>query len=135
MIILDPRSLKVLASVLPRLQTVALRAAEITTQPFAIVQGNRTQAQQNRLYAQGRTSPGPIVTWTRKSKHIGGKALDFAALVNGKINWDAKFYPPIAAAFHLASMETGIGIEWGGEWRTKDFGHIELNPSRDKPHG
>jgi hypothetical protein len=133
---LNPASLKKLVKVKPNLVKVVGRAAEITKQPFQIVQGNRTQAEQNRLYAQGRTRPGRIVTWTKNSDHIGGKAVDFAALVNGKINWNEIYYPKIADAFKQAATELGIGIEWGGDWRTKDWGHIALtekNPTPTKP--
>ena len=41
-----------------------------------ISSGARTQDEQNKLYEQGRTTPGNIVTWTRNSKHIGGNAFD-----------------------------------------------------------
>ena len=41
-----------------------------------IASGGRTQQEQDDIYAQGRTKPGKIVTWTRNSKHIGGNALD-----------------------------------------------------------
>ena len=90
---LDALSEKKLARVKPDLVDVVRRAAEISTRAFSIVQGNRTQAEQNAIYAQGRSKPGNIVTWTKNSKHIGGNAMDFAALVNGRIVWDAKFYP------------------------------------------
>lgn len=43
----------------------------------------RTQEEQDALYAQGRTKPGKIVTWTRKSKHLAGTAFDIAVLKNG----------------------------------------------------
>jgi peptidoglycan L-alanyl-D-glutamate endopeptidase CwlK len=90
------------------------------------VQGNRTLAQQRIIYAQGRTKPGPIVTWTLKSKHIGGNAIDFAALVNGKISWNAKLYPAIAKAFKQAASDLNIPIIWGGDWKAKDWGHVQL---------
>lgn len=125
---LNAASLKKLAKVDPSLVKVSERASDITKQPFQIVQGNRTQAEQNALYAQGRTKPGKIVTWTKASKHIGGRAVDFAALINGKINWDTKYYPVIAAAFKQAAKELGIGVEWGGDWKTKDWGHMQLAP-------
>jgi hypothetical protein len=122
-----------LATIKPNLQKVARRALELSSQDFQIVQGNRTQAEQNSLYEQGRTKPGKVVTWTRKSNHIGGSALDFAAWVDGKVSWDAKLYPKIGDAFKQASLELGIGINWGGNWRTKDWGHIELNGINPAP--
>lgn len=130
---LNAASLKKLTKVNPDLVKVTERAAEISKQPFQIVQGNRTQAEQNALYAQGRTKPGPIVTWTKASKHIGGRAIDFAALVNNKINWGTTYYPGIAAAFKAAAKELGIGVEWGGDWKTKDWGHVQLTGKNTTP--
>jgi len=132
-ITLDARAEKCLAGVKPDLVKIVRKAASLSDKPFTIVQGNRTQAQQDSIYAQGRTKPGHIVTWTRKSKHIGGGAIDFCALnAKGELDWNDKLFPPIAHFFDMASKELGIGIEWGGEWRTKDFGHIQLNPSRNR---
>jgi hypothetical protein len=130
---LNAASEKKLARVKPDLVSVVRRAAELTKQAFQIVQGNRTQAEQNALYAQGRTRPGNIVTWTKNSKHIGGNAIDFAALVNNKINWDTKFYPPIANAFKAAAKELGVGIVAGIDWKTRDWGHIQLEPRAATP--
>ena len=45
----------------------------------AIESAGRTQAEQNRIYAQGRSTPGKKVTWTRNSKHIGGYAIDLVS--------------------------------------------------------
>ena len=33
----------------------------------------RTQSEQQALYNQGRTLPGPIVTWTLHSQHLFGR--------------------------------------------------------------
>ena len=35
-----------------------------------ITETYRSQARQNELYNQGRTTPGQIVTWTKKSNHL-----------------------------------------------------------------
>ncbi len=43
---------------------------------FIVTEGYRPQIKQNKLYAQGRTEPGEIVTWTLKSKHTRGYAVD-----------------------------------------------------------
>jgi len=45
----------------------------------AMAEGARDQARQEELYAQGRTKPGPIVTWTKNSKHKDGNAMDVVA--------------------------------------------------------
>ena len=128
----DKDSLKKLAGVKPELQLVVHYAAEICPIPFAIVSGNRTQAQQNALFAQGRTRPGSIVTWTTHSRHIGGGAVDYAVMKNGKIDWhDLKPYPVIAKYFKGASRVLKIPIEWGGDWKkTPDWGHVQLKVKR-----
>jgi peptidoglycan L-alanyl-D-glutamate endopeptidase CwlK len=49
-----------------------------------VICGRRSQADQNALYEQGRTTEGPIVTWTKKSRHLDGRAIDFGLFRNGK---------------------------------------------------
>jgi peptidoglycan L-alanyl-D-glutamate endopeptidase CwlK len=129
---LSPESEKILSTVRPDLQRVIRRAAELTTTPFAVVSGNRTQAQQDYLYAQGRTRPGLVVTWTRNSNHMGGGAIDFSAVdKNGKPTnhlkhtWNADYYRPIAETILAAGKELGIPVEWP-LWKKGDWGHIQL---------
>jgi peptidoglycan L-alanyl-D-glutamate endopeptidase CwlK len=128
---LSKRSRDKLAGVNPKLAAVVERAIELTEVDFVVVQGNRTQAEQDALYAQGRTKPGPKVTWTRNSNHIGGNAVDLAPWVNGAIEWDNSgrlgLYPHIAAAMQDAATELGVPITWGGSWKsTPDRPHFEL---------
>jgi peptidoglycan L-alanyl-D-glutamate endopeptidase CwlK len=123
---LNAASEKKLIGVKPALVKVVRRAAEISKQPFQVVQGVRTLAQQRALYASGRTKPGPIVTWTLKSKHIGGNAIDFACLVGGRISWQEKHYPAVGRAMKLAAAELKTKIIWGGDWKRRDWGHVEL---------
>lgn len=128
---LSKRSLDKLSGVNPALANVVKRAIELSTVDFVVVQGNRTQAEQDALYAQGRTKPGPVVTWTRNSNHIGGRAVDLAPWVNGAIDWDNankhKYYDDINAAMQQAAKEKGVKIVWGGSWvKTKDRPHFEL---------
>lgn len=57
-----------------------------------IVQGLRTFAEQNEIYAQGRTKKGAIVTRAKggQSYHNYGLAIDFALLIDDKeISWNA----------------------------------------------
>ena len=88
---------------------------------FIITCTTRTQTDQDALWAKGRTAPGPIVTWTRKSLHIEGKAFDIAIMKNGKITWATADYKP--------AVEIGIkvGLECGGTWgKSKDWPHFQL---------
>lgn len=129
---LDKSSLIKLATVKPELQKVALYAVAICPLPFAIASGNRTQKEQDYLYASGRTRRGSIVTKTRRSKHIGGGAIDFMALdAKGKVDWkNLKPYPEIARCFKIAAGKLKTPIEWGGDWKWKDYGHIQLKVKR-----
>lgn len=52
----------------------------------------RTRERQEYLYAQGRTRPGPIITYTLDSCHRYGVAADWAPLVGGAISWNAADY-------------------------------------------
>jgi peptidoglycan L-alanyl-D-glutamate endopeptidase CwlK len=135
---LSPASEKILSTVRPDLQRVIRRAAELTTTPFAVVSGNRTQAQQDYLYAQGRTRPGMVITWTRNSNHIGGAAIDFSAVdTKGnptnhlKHTWNAAHYKPIADVILAAGKDVGIPVEWP-LWKKGDWGHIQLQKPYQK---
>jgi peptidoglycan L-alanyl-D-glutamate endopeptidase CwlK len=65
--------------------------------------------------------PGPIVTWTKKSKHTERKAFDIAMIKDGKITWDARDYQK------AGEIGTKIGLQWGGNFaRNKDYPHLEL---------
>lgn len=82
----------------------------------------RSGAEQDGLYAQGRTKPGRIVTNARagQSLHQYRVALDLYPLVNGKPDFSgsAPEWQLIAAIFKRH------GFEWAYEW--KKF--------REKPH-
>ena len=62
-----------------------------------VTDGFRTVAQQDKLYAQGRTTKGSIVTKARGgfSNHNFGLAVDVVPFENGKLNWNTKYYPLI----------------------------------------
>jgi len=85
-----------------------------------ITQTLRSQDEQRRLYAQGRDTPGPIVTWTMDSKHISGKAFDFT--IRG-----APDYEDDPNSWELAGeIVRGLGLVWGGDWEQQDYSHAEI---------
>ena len=79
-----------------------------------VVETFRTQERQNALFEQGRTQPGPVVTWTRNSNHSHGRAADL--LIDGR--WDN----PQAYA-RLAEVAREEGLRTLG---ARDPGHVEL---------
>jgi len=80
----------------------------------------RPQSEQDDLYEQGRTTPGKIVTWTKKSKHTERKAFDIAIIKNGKISWNENDY---VAAGRIGMK---VGLEWGGSWVRSDRPHFQM---------
>ena len=54
----------------PDLVACAEKALSYGLMDFSVAQGVRTEAQQAALYAQGRSAPGKIVTWTMQSNHL-----------------------------------------------------------------
>jgi peptidoglycan L-alanyl-D-glutamate endopeptidase CwlK len=130
---LGSRSLGRLEGVHPDLVRVVKRAIEITTQDFMVTEGLRTLARQKDLYAQGRTKPGPVVTWTLKSKHIDGLAVDLVPFNDGKPDWTAgKNFDEIAKAMRDAAEELGVQITWGKDWNRN--GHPGEKGESDSPH-
>lgn len=90
-----------------------------------ITDGNRTLAEQKELYAQGRTKPGKIVTYTLNSNHIGGRAVDiaFIAIDGGgltyNVDWD----------LFGSTVRSIPGLGWGGDWKGfRDRPHVEFLP-------
>lgn len=101
--------------------------------PIVITQGLRTIAEQDGLYAQGRTKPGQIVTNARGgySYHNFGVAIDFALLLpNGGVSWDTKRDGDgdgIADWDEVVTQAKRIGWDWGGDWRSfTDLPHFEM---------
>lgn len=103
--------------------------------PIVITQGMRTIAEQNALYAQGRTKPGNIVTNARggSSYHNYGLAIDFALLLpDGKtVSWDISRdgnNDKLADWQQVAQEAKKLGFAWGGDWTSfKDYSHLEMS--------
>ena len=115
---LSQRSLNRLVGVNEDLVSIVKRAIEISEVDFMVVEGLRTKQRQEELYSQGRTKPGKIVTWTMKSKHIDGLAVDIAPCnKDGSINWnDLKMFDKMADAMFKAAKELNVNIRWGRDW-------------------
>lgn len=103
-----------------------------------IVQGLRTFTEQDALYAQGRTKPGPRVTNSKagQSYHNFGLAIDFALLYdkdgNGTyetLSWDLmKDFDKdgIADWMEVVDVFEDAGYTWGGRFNSfKDNPHLE----------
>ncbi len=61
------------------------------------------------------------ITWTMKSKHLDGIAIDLAPSVDGNIPWGAAF----EVWEKYGEIGESVGLEWGGRWKTRDCPHYE----------
>lgn len=84
----------------------------------------RSMADQAALYAQGRTTPGKIVTNAKagQSWHNYGLAFDFCPMVNGKPAWsDTKLFT------RCGEIAESVGLEWAGRWKSfKELAHAQF---------
>ena len=97
-----------------RLERVMERMRNEYGHEVRLVEGFRDAARQAYLYAQGRTRPGPIVTWTLDSAHQHGRAADL--LVDGR-------YDNPEGYARLAQVAREEGLRTLGP---VDAGHVEL---------
>lgn len=93
-----------------------------------ITETYRSQERQNYLYEQGRTRPGQVVTWTRKSNHTGRNAWDICKNVKGHEYDDKEFFNK------AGKIAKDLGITWGGSWSTPDAPHFEIKSDWKQPN-
>ncbi|MFO1418212.1 MAG: M15 family metallopeptidase [Methylotetracoccus sp.] len=125
----DNRSEKTIATLLPNVRPIAralVQKAALAGITIKVISGLRTYAEQDELYAQGRTKPGPKVTNARGgySNHNFGIAFDVGFFEGGKYLSESVKYKAVGA------LGTDLGLEWGGNWKTiVDQPHFQLRPT------
>lgn len=79
--------------------------------PIRVTDAYRSCEEQNKLYAQGRTTPGNIVTNAKcgESLHNYRCAFDVAFEVGGSVTWDGPWDM-------CGEIGKALGFEWGGDW-------------------
>jgi peptidoglycan L-alanyl-D-glutamate endopeptidase CwlK len=131
---IDPRSQKNLDTLLPKVKPVMEEFVIEAKKHFQqhgvdciVICGTRTYAEQDAIYAQGRTKPGPIRTKAKagESRHNFGLAIDLGLFVGGKYLEDSSFYDHIGAI--VAKFPT---LEWGGSWKFVDDPHVEYRTGK-----
>lgn len=117
-----------IANLHPKLRTIATKFINDVQKKLntnlLITSGLRTFEEQKKIYAQGRTTPGSIVTYAPpgSSYHNYGLAFDVAYIdKNGKPDWTKQI------SREIANIGKKNGLDWGGNW-TKPFDppHFQL---------
>lgn len=124
----DSRSEKSIATLIPAVKPYAYALIERAKNrgiSIKIISGLRTYAEQDALYAQGRTLPGAIVTNAKGgySNHNFAIAFDVGVFNGTKYLTDSPAYHAVG----LLGVE--LGLEWGGNWSSfTDAAHFQLRP-------
>ena len=122
----DPISQERIRALHPKIiesvQSFIEKAEEELNITLRIVQGFRTFKEQADLYAQGRTKPGRIVTWSPAgaSYHNYGLAIDIVPIKNHVADWNYHYKD-------IKPFATEFGFTWGGDFPAgkKDLDHFE----------
>ena len=111
-------------------EKLVLRCAESGLK-IKITDTLRTKAEQDELYAQGRTKAGRIVTNAKYpySMHNWGVAFDFCRNDGlGAYNDSDGFFERVGV------IAEGLGLEWGGRWKSiVDKPHVQLSKYGSTP--
>lgn len=120
--------MEMLRDVEPEMAVLMATAIRDSPVDFTIVEGYRTVSRQKKLYAQGRTEPGEIVTEKdgvyKLSDHQKGEAVDIA-IWRGRIVWvDAEGYKAVRDHIEEVAKRLGINVRKRILW---DMGHYEIS--------
>ena len=121
---INSRSLDDLAPPVKQRAQAFVEAAKAKGIDLLVTSTYRDNESQAALYAQGRTTPGAVVTKAKpgQSWHNHRCALDVVALVNGKPVWSTT--DPIW--LKLGEIGKSCGLEWAGDWKDfKEFPHFQ----------
>ena len=120
---INSRSLDDLAPPAKQRALAFIAAASAKGIDLLVTSTYRDSESQDALYAQGRTTPGNIVTRAKagQSWHNWRCALDVVPLVNGKAIWDDQ-----ALWKQVGEIGKSCGLEWAGDWKTfKEYPHFQ----------
>lgn len=124
----DARSEKNIATLLPEVQPIAralVQKAASNGITIKVISGLRTYAEQDALYAKGRTAPGNKVTNARGgySNHNFGIAFDIGVFSGSSYLPESPKYKAVGV------LGMDLGLEWGGNWKSiVDQPHFQLRP-------
>ena len=117
------RSLSSLNGIHPDLRRVIDHALQSSPLDFAVIEGLRTKARQEKLVASGASK-------TMNSRHLTGHAVDLLPIdpTTGKGEFAWPLYDKLGPAVKAAAKKEGVPLIWGGDWTSfKDGPHFELD--------
>jgi peptidoglycan L-alanyl-D-glutamate endopeptidase CwlK len=119
---LDTRSKRRLLGVHPKLVKLMQDFAARTEIKFIVVEGIRSVDRQRELVQAGASR-------TMNSKHLTGRAVDLAVILDGELRWDWPLYQRLANRLVDFADAQGIHLVAGANWpRFRDGPHFELGP-------
>ncbi|WP_317890117.1 M15 family metallopeptidase [Paenibacillus sabuli] len=135
--LIEPAEPRIAAGLHPELadkRDTLVRLADQAGIDVLITDAFRSHEEQEAIYAQGRTSPGNIVTRARggESYHNYGLAIDFALRTSsGEVLWDLEYDGNGNGAsdwMEVVEMAKTLGFAWGGDWeRFPDYPHLQMD--------
>ncbi len=114
-----------ISSLHPYVASLARKFLQLTKEnnlDVRITTAFRSWDEEDRLFAQGRTAPGQIVTNARggDSYHNWGLAFDAAPFEQGKISTDQQKF------LLMGRLGQEVGLKWGGTFKAlKDYPHFQ----------
>ena len=129
---IDHRSETNIATLNKKVQPLARKLIEEATAQgiyVKVICGARTRAEQDAIYAQGRTKPGPIVTKAKGGTSMHETCVAFDVGIFSK---DGKEYFGESPDYEkVGKIGEALGLSWGGSWTGfKDFPHYQYTEGR-----
>ena len=116
----DERSRQKLSGVHPTLRSLVTDFATHSHHRFIVTEGVRTPARQAELVKAGASR-------TMNSKHLTGRAVDIAVVVDGEVRWDWPLYRTFAADLKSFARANHVNLIAGADWLNfPDGPHFEL---------
>lgn len=130
----DERSANRIATLRPKAQPYfleLLKRLNVDVKPIGlevkVISAYTTWAEQDALYAKGRTQPGPKMTNARggQSNHNFQIAVDVGLFKDGKYLDESSYYE------RMGPIGEALGLEWGGRWTDgPDLPHFQIKTGK-----
>lgn len=98
-----------LVGVNSRLVSVVRGVALIYPGRLRVIEGVRTKERQRLLVKQGKSK-------TLNSKHLIGRAVDVAPMINGQISWKWEHFTQLVDCARAVSADLGVPLTFGYDW-------------------